>query len=83
LSFAKILCALKIRHSLTRRLPRPGYPFTLEREESVPGESAPYTRKYYVRMEENSDVFTTLRWFGLGSPFVAVVQPSQSAIASR
>ena len=32
---------------------------------------------YILRMEE-PDVFTTLGWFGSGSPIVPVVQPSQS-----
>jgi hypothetical protein len=31
----------------------------------------------YMRMR-NPDVFATLGWFGLGSPIVPVVQPSQS-----
>jgi hypothetical protein len=31
----------------------------------------------YIRWR-NPDVFTTLRWFGLGSPIVPVVQPSKS-----
>ena len=34
------------------------------------------TQAVYIRKEE-PDVFTTRRWFGLGSPIVPVVQPSQ------
>src|ERR1700680_4047439 len=73
--FAKILCALKIarfpgtmavasRLSLHPRAPR-----------ICPGEPELYTCIYKGR---NPDVFTTLRRFGLGSPIVPVVQPSQS-----
>jgi hypothetical protein len=53
----------------------PGYPFTLERQKP-PGEPERYTCIY--KGWRNPDVFTTLRWFGLGSPIVPVVQPSQS-----
>jgi hypothetical protein len=42
LCFAKILCALKIARFLPRRLSHPGYPFTLERQETAAGTSSPY-----------------------------------------
>src|ERR1700740_301474 len=50
LCFAKIRCALKIARFLPRRLSHPGYPFTLERQESFPGN--PSGIPVYIRMEE-------------------------------
>jgi hypothetical protein len=61
---------------LPRSPPHPGHPFTLERQESVPGN--PSARYMCIYKDGGTRTFTTRRWFGLGSPIVPVVQPSQS-----
>jgi hypothetical protein len=75
LYFAKIPYALKTARFPAAMAAHPGYPFTLERQKP-PGEPERYT--CICKGWRNPDVFTTLRWFGLGSPIVPVVQPSQS-----
>jgi hypothetical protein len=51
-------------------------PFALERQESLP-EQPRAVYLYILRMEEPGR-FCDATWFGLGSPIVPVVQPSQS-----
>ena len=51
-------------------------PSPLERQESLPEERPRGVPVY--KGWRNPDVLTTLRRFGLGSPIVPVVQPSQS-----
>jgi len=55
-----------------RRLPYPGYPFTLVRQESLPEERARGIPVYVVK-DAGTRTFSRRRWFGLGRPIVPVV----------
>jgi len=73
---AKILCALKIaRFPAVRAVPS-----KLFLHPRAPRFSPGGTQRGIPIYKDGGtpDVFATLRWFGLGSPIVPVVQPSQS-----
>ena len=70
LCFAKIPCALKVAQ-FPAAAAHPGYPFTLERQESLPEERR-RNMPAYARMEEPGR-FGDAAWFGLSSPIVSVV----------